>query len=344
MNPEKLKQLKDKYSDRPYNEVERPEHQKAVRSLAERYSGLRTLLGAPFRQSADELDIALVGVPFDLGVTRRAGARLGPQGVREELTIMGPLNHATNVNPFELCRIADVGDVNLQVFSLNAGIKRIEEYYRHLVSKGVAPVSVGGDHSITYPILKALGETGPVGLIHIDAHCDTMGALEDSKFHHGGPFRQAVLDGVLDPERTIQIGIRGAAEPFWEFSYESGMTVVHIEDVDRLGIDAVIAMARDVVGDGPTYVSFDVDGLDASVAPGTGTPEIGGLTIREAMQLLRGLGGLNIIGGDVVEIAPEYDPTSCTVQIGKQLLFEILCLVAGSQAAKAGHITQSSSD
>ena len=195
---------------------------------------------------------------------------------------------------------------------------------------GVVPVSAGGDHSITYPIMKALGGDRPLGMVHFDAHCDTMGAAEDFKFHHGGPFRNAVLAGVLDPERCIQIGIRGPAEVFWEFSVESGMTVIHIEDFVKMGVDAVIARAREVVGEGPTYITFDVDGLDPVYAPGTGTPEIGGLSTRECQAVLRGLRGLNIVGGDVVEVAPEYDSTTNTVQVGKQFLFEILCLAAES--------------
>jgi agmatinase len=161
-----------------------------------------------------------------------------------------------------------------------------------------------------------------------------MGAIDGAKFHHGGPFLRAVLDGVLDPARTIQIGIRGAAEVFWEFSYESGMTVVHIEEFEDLGIKRVIEMAQKVVGDGPVYVSFDIDSLDPAFAPGTGTPEVGGLTTREAISLLRGLRGLNIIGGDVVEIAPAYDPTYMTAHVGKQMLFEILCLAAESCARR----------
>ena len=165
-------------------------------------------------------------------------------------------------------------------------------------------------------------------MIHIDAHCDTAGPYEGSKFHHGAPFREAVLAGVLDPERTIQIGIRGGAEYLWEFSFASGMTVIHAEDVTALGIAAVIKKARTVVGDGRTYISFDVDSLDPGFAPGTGTPEVGGLLPREALQILRGLGGLNIVGGDVVEIAPQYDPTTNTAQIAAQVLFELLCLVA----------------
>jgi agmatinase len=168
-------------------------------------------------------------------------------------------------------------------------------------------------------------------MVHIDAHCDTAGEFEGSKFHHGGPFRQAVLAGVLDPERSIQIGIRGGAEFLWEFSYDSGMTVLHDEEVTAMGIPAVVAKAREVVGSGPVYVTFDVDGVDPGFAPGTGTPEVGGLTPREVLGILRGLSGLDIVGGDVVEVAPQYDATTNTAQIAAQGLFELLCLVATSR-------------
>jgi agmatinase len=152
--------------------------------------------------------------------------------------------------------------------------------------------------------------------------------MEGSRFHHGGPFRQAVLDGVLDPESTIQIGIRGSAEMQYEFSYVSGMTVIHAEEVDDMGIDAVIARARAVIGDSPFYLSFDVDGIDPAFTPGTGTPEVGGLTPRESQRLLRGLRGLDIIGGDVVEVAPQYDTSTVTAQVGAAIAFEIFCLMA----------------
>jgi guanidinopropionase len=173
-----------------------------------------------------------------------------------------------------------------------------------------------------------------LGLVHIDAHCDTGGPFEGSKFHHGGPFRQAVLAGVLDPERTIQIGIRGGAEYLWEFSYASGMTVIHAEEFQREGLARTIENIRKVVGDGPTYVSFDVDSLDPAFAPGTGTPEAGGLSTREAMELVRGCAGLDIVGGDVVEVAPQYDATTNTAQAGAQMLFEILALVALARARR----------
>ena len=292
-----------------------------------------TLLGAPYRPQGatpdlSGLDVALLGVPMDLGVTNRAGARLGPRAVRAVERI-GPYEHVLRMAPASDIKVADIGDVPMRSrFSLPDCHADIEAHLAAVVAAGVIPLSVGGDHSISYPILRALGRDRPVGMIHIDAHCDTGGIFEGSKFHHGGPFRQAVLDGVLDPGRTIQIGIRGGAEYLWEFSAESGMTVIHAEEVAAMGIPAVIAKARAVAGAGPVYLSFDVDCLGPAFAPGTGTPEVGGLSPREALALLRGLPGLDIIGGDVVEVAPQYDPTTVTAQCAAQVLFTLLCLVA----------------
>jgi len=249
--------------------------------------------------------------------------------------LFGSMNHHSKIEPCTLCRIADVGDVHVEHrYNLDMGIRDIEAYYHRVMDAGIAPLSAGGDHSITHPILRAVGRDHPVGLVHVDAHCDTGPGMGQSEFYHGAPFRNAVLDGVLDPERTIQIGIRGPAEPVWEFSYDSGMTVIHIEDFVEMGVDRVIQKAREVVGDGPTYISFDVDGLDPAYAPGTGTPEVGGLTTREAQALIRGLRGLNLVGGDVVEVAPQYDPTTNTARVGAQMMFEILCLLAETRASR----------
>jgi agmatinase len=292
-----------------------------------------TLLGARFSPDATAtnfvgIDVALVGVPMDLGVTNRAGARLGPRAVRGVERI-GPYEHVLRVAPMGQLEVADVGDVPMKSrFSLDECHADIEAFYRDIAGAGVIPLSVGGDHSISLPILKALGRDRPLGMVHIDAHCDTAGEYEGAKFHHGGPFRLAVLEGVLDPERVIQIGIRGGAEYLWEFSFESGMTVIHAEEMAAMGLPAVIAKAREVVGAGPTYVSFDVDSLDPAFAPGTGTPEVGGLTPREALAILRGLAGIDIVGGDVVEVAPQYDANTTTAQNAAQMLFELLCLVA----------------
>jgi guanidinopropionase len=292
------------------------------------YSGVPTFLGLPHAASAAGLDIAAVGVPMDLGVSNRSGARFGPRAVRI-IERIGPYHPTLRGVPASRVRAADVGDVPFRSrYSLEQSLEDIERYYVALKALGVRPLSVGGDHSITYPILKALGKDAPLGLVHIDAHCDTMGAYDGSKFHHGGPFRLAVLDGVLDPERTIQIGIRGASNMFWEFSHASGMTVIYMEDFMRMGLDAVIEKARAVVGDQPIYVSVDVDGFDPVYAPGTGTPEAGGLEAREGLALLRGLAGLDIAGADVVEVAPQYDPTTNTSQLAAQVLLEELSLMA----------------
>lgn len=298
------------------------------------YAGMPTLLYAPARyidwQSPDfgDLQVALAGVPMDLGASNRSGCRFGPRALRA-IERVGPYNHVLRCTPTRDLRVADIGDVPMRSrFSLEQSHEDIESAYAQIQAAGVIPVSVGGDHSVTLPILRALGRREPVSLIHFDAHCDTGGPFDGSRFHHGGPFRQAVLDGVLDPTRTIQIGIRGSAEYLWEFSYESGMTVVHAEDIARVGVPAVIARARDIVGDTPVYVSFDIDCLDPAFAPGTGTPEVGGVTVREAQAILRGLAGIDIIGGDVVEVAPAYDATANTAHAGAQILFEILSLIS----------------
>jgi len=304
------------------------------------YAGMPTLLDAPHREISVEnpdfgdLQVAMIGIPMDLGVTNRTGSRFGPRALRA-IERIGPYNHVLDCAPTYELKVADIGDVPFQSrYRLELSHDDIEKRINQIVDAGVVPLSVGGDHSITHPIMKAVGKKRPVGMIHIDAHCDTGGAYDLTKFHHGGPFRNAVLDGVLDPTRTIQIGIRGSSEYLWEFSYESGMTVIHAEEVTGLGIPAIIERARKIVGDGPTYVSFDVDSLDPSFAPGTGTPEIGGLTTREVLDLLRGLKGLNIVGGDVVEVAPQYDATTNTAHAGAQMLFEILSLMVFSPALR----------
>lgn len=340
-DPQKLARLREKYAQDDAVRIQDPEFARVAkaaftdgsRSLLP-YSGVSTLLGAPYQPDAVDqpdfggLDIALLGIPMDLGVTNRAGARLGPRAVRA-IERVGVYEHALRMAPVAMCRFADIGDVPLKSrYDLATCHQNIEAFIQRLLDARVVPLSVGGDHSVTLPILRAVGREQPVGLIHIDAHCDTGGALEGCKFHHGGPFRQAVLDGVLDPERTIQIGIRGESEFLWEFSYDAGMTVLHAETIAQIGIDAVIEQARRVVGDGPVYVSFDIDGLDPAFAPGTGTPEIGGLSTLDALRLLRGLIGLDVVGGDVVEVAPQYDPTTNTAHAGAQMLFEILCLAA----------------
>jgi len=344
-----LASLRQRYRDAKGGEMYDPHFSRVAQSQFRNgdrrkwpFADVATLLDAPYRPDAPDLadfgglDMALVGVPMDLGVTNRAGSRLGPRAVRAVERI-GPYEHVLRMAPLGEAKIADVGDVFMRSrFSLESCHEDIEAYFHRLVKAGVAPLSVGGDHSISNPILKAVGAKRPVGMLHIDAHCDTSGPYEGSKFHHGAPFRQAVLDGVLDPERTVQIGIRGGAEYLWEFSYDSGMTVIHAEEVASMGIDAVVAKARAVLGSGPVYVSFDVDSIDPGLAPGTGTPEVGGLLPREANAILRGAYGLDVVGGDVVEVAPQYDASTSTAQIAAQMLFTITCLAVEALKHRRG--------
>ncbi|WP_313612201.1 agmatinase [Agrobacterium sp.] len=344
----KLQELKAKYGESHGGELFDPNFSKVASKIFSKsgtrvapYAGMPTLLTAPHMPVDNDepdfgnLQVALLGVPMDLGVTNRTGSRFGPRALRA-IERIGPYNHVLNCAPVHDLRVADIGDVSFRSrYRLEMSHDDIEKRVNQIVDAGVLPLSVGGDHSITHPILKAVGKNRPVGMIHIDAHCDTGGAYDLTKFHHGGPFRNAVLDGVLDPTRTIQIGIRGSSEYLWEFSYESGMTVIHAEEVTGLGIPAIIEKAKAIIGDGPTYLSFDIDSLDPSFAPGTGTPEIGGLTTREVLELVRGLKGMNIVGGDVVEVAPQYDATTNTAQAGAQMLFEILSLMVFSPSVKS---------
>ena len=342
-NRDKLEALRKKYSQGHGGDIFDPAHRRVADRIFDAtgtrtapYAGVPTLLDAPLREidptepDFGDLQVALIGVPMDLGVTNRPGARYGPRALRT-IERIGPYNHVLACAPVYDLRVADVGDVPFASrYRLEGSLEDIERYIDKVHAAGVIPLSVGGDHSITHPIMKAIGCERPVGMVHIDAHCDTGGSFDHSKFHHGGPFRNAVLDGVLDPTRTIQIGIRGSAEYLWEFSLDSGMTVIHAEEVPQLGIAAVVEKALEVVGDGPTYVSFDIDGIDPAFAPGTGTPEAGGLTTREVQAILHGLKGVDVIGGDVVEVAPQYDTTTNTAQVGAQMLFEILSLMVFS--------------
>ena len=302
-----------------------------------RYMGVPTFMRTPYQKDPRGLDIALIGVPYDGGVTNRAGARHGPRDIRDKSSMMRSIHHVTKVNPYDLCSIADIGDVPFkEVFRYEKAVEDIEIFYRKIFEARVIPLSAGGDHSITYPILKAIAKDQPVGLIHIDAHTDTWDEFQGSKFMHGTPFRRAHEDGLIDASRTIQIGIRGAQNTpeGWDYSLEQGMRVVFMEEFTKLGVDAVIQEALKVAGSGPTYLSFDVDGLDPVYTPGTGTPEIGGITTIEAQALLRGLRGLDFIGGDVVEVAPPFDPSGNTSLVGATLMFEILCLLAESVSNK----------
>lgn len=302
-----------------------------------RFTEIATFMRAPIAKSLDDLDIAMIGVPMDLGVTNRAGARHGPREMRNASTLMRTINISTGIEPYDLCNIADAGDVPIDnLFNLEEAIKQITTYFEQVQAAGAVPLSAGGDHSISYPILKGIASDRPVAVIHIDAHTDTWGEFYGSKFHHGAPFRLGVEEGLIDPTKMIQIGIRGGqnTREGIEFSKNSGMRVVMMDEFSEIGVEEVIKEARRVVGDAPTYLTFDVDGIDPVFTPGTGTPEVGGITTVEALRLLRGLRGLDFIGGDVVEVAPPFDQTGSTALVGASLMFEMLCLFAEAVAAR----------
>jgi len=295
-----------------------------------RYTGIASFFRAPITQDLSDTDIGIIGVPFDGGVTNRSGARHGPRAVREQSALLRRINAATGVTPFASARVRDLGDCWLeQPFELRGALDEIASFYHTVTAAGVVPLSVGGDHSISLPILRAVAARGPVGMVHIDAHCDTGDDYMGSRFHHGAPFRRAVEEGLLDPTRVIQIGIRGTTNDpdMWGFSQRSGMRVLGMDEFSDQGWRFAAAEARRVAGTGPVYLSFDIDSLDPSQAPGTGTPEAGGLTALEAIRLLRALRGLDFVGGDLVEVSPPFDVGTLTAFNGASLLFEILCLL-----------------
>ncbi|MDJ0950449.1 MAG: agmatinase [Alphaproteobacteria bacterium] len=310
-----------------------------------RFSGPSTFMRLPQIEDPAGLDIALLGIPWDGGTTNRAGARHGPREIRNMSTLMRNVHHVSRISPYTLCQIADVGDVPVNPIDVMDSLGRVETFVAKIHAAGARPLFAGGDHLCTLPVMRAIAKDRPVGMVHFDAHSDTWdayfarGSDAGSKYTHGTPFRRAVEEGLLDPKRTIQIGLRGSMynEKEMAFAEEAGMRLVYIEELYEIGVAAVIAEARRVVGDGPTYVSFDVDGLDPVYAPGTGTPEIGGFSTHEAQQMIRGLQGLDLVGGDVVEVAPPFDPSGNTALVGATIMYEIMCVMADAIARRGSN-------
>ncbi|OYU57577.1 MAG: agmatinase [Bradyrhizobium sp. PARBB1] len=291
----------------------------------------------PAVTSAVGLDVALVGIPWDGGTTNRAGARHGPREVRSQSSLMRRVHHVSKIAPFDLVNVADLGDVSVNPINLLDGLARIEAGIAEVVAAGALPLCVGGDHLTTLPVLRAVAATAPVGLIHFDAHSDTNDTyFGDNPFTHGTPFRRAIEEGLIDPERMVQIGIRGSIYDPDEHKWatDRGVRVIYMEEFVRRGASEVMAEARAIAGSGRTYVSFDIDCLDPSQAPGTGTPEVGGFTTREAQEMLRLLAGVNIVAADVVEVAPPFDLGGMTALAGATMLFELLCVIAAMKAAQ----------
>jgi guanidinopropionase len=302
-------------------------------ALVPRFAGSQNFFRLPAVSDLSLLDVALIGVPFDGGTTNRAGARHGPREIRNQSSLIRRIN-ANGVSPFEVLRVADFGDSPVNPINLLDALEKIEVFFKPVAAAKVIPISAGGDHLITLPILRALGADSAVGLLHFDAHSDTNDTyFGDNKYTHGSPFRRAVEEGLLDPKRTVQIGIRGTYYHHTDFDFARacGIRIITMEEFVRRTPDDVMAEARDIIGAAPAYLSFDIDSLDPSIAPGTGTPEIGGFSAREAQGMLRSLGGLNIIGADVVEVAPPFDQSGLTALTGATMMFEILCAIAAGR-------------
>lgn len=294
-----------------------------------RFVGVPTFMRLPVERDASKIDVAILGIPFDTGTSYRPGARFGPREIRVQSALIRPYNPVLNVNPFKQHKIADYGDISVNPFSIEDTINRIRNEITSILKKGCLPISVGGDHSITYPILKAIAEKyGAVGLIHFDSHSDTLDTYFGVKYSHGTPFRRAIEEGLLLPDKCYQIGIRGQtySETDFEFAVEKGLKLIPMKELSRMGVDGFRKKVESLANVN-TYLSFDIDFVDPAFAPGTGTPQIGGADSLFATELLQSLKGLRIVGADLVEVSPPYDSGGITSLLAANLLYEILCIL-----------------
>ena len=298
-----------------------------------RFAGNASLFRLPVVEDPVGLDVALVGVPLDIGTSNRNGTRYGPRQIRAESVLVRPYGMATGAAPFDSFQIADAGDVALNPYSLEKSIRIIESHFDGLLKQPLTTVSMGGDHTVTLPILRALAKKhGPVGLVHVDAHADTNDEMFGERITHGTIFRRAIEERLVEPAKMVQIGLRatGYAADDFDWARRQGVTVVPAEDCWYTSLAPLMATVRSTIGpEHPTYLSFDIDGLDPSVAPGTGTPEPGGLTGSQGLEIIRGCAGLNLVGCDLVEVSPPYDTTGNTALLAANLIFEMLCALPG---------------
>ena len=299
-----------------------------------RFGGPATMMRLPTQASAAGLDACFVGVPLDIGTSNRSGTRFGPRQIRAESALLRPYNMATRAAPFDSLRVADIGDVATNPYDLKKSVELIERAFDAILAEGCRPLTLGGDHTLTLPVLRAmLKRHGPVGLIHVDAHADINEAMFGEPIAHGTPFRRAIEEGLLDAARVVQIGLRGtgsAADDF-DWARARGFRVVQAEECWHRSLTPLMAEVREQLGGGPAYLSFDIDSLDPAYAPGTGTPEIGGLSTVQALEIIRGCAGIDLVGADLVEVSPPYDPSGNTALVAANLLFEMLCVLPGVQ-------------
>lgn len=298
-----------------------------------RYSGPGTMFRLPAKDNAEGLDVAFVGVALDTGTSNRNGARFGPRQIRNESVMVRPYGMATGAAPFDSFQTADIGDVALNSFDLSKSIGIIEDYFDAMLGYGAKSIALGGDHTITLPILRAIARLHePLAVVHIDAHADINDLMFGEKIAHGTIFRRAIEEGLIEPTKMTQIGLRttGYSADDFDWSRDQGVRVVTAEECWYRSLAPLMDEVRNTVGpDTPTYISFDIDGLDPSVAPGTGTPEPAGLTASQGVEIIRGCFGLNVVGADLVEVSPPYDPSGNTALLAANLVFEMLCCLPG---------------
>ncbi|WP_028293650.1 agmatinase [Oceanobacter kriegii] len=312
--------------------MEKVLHQPQGGNEMPRFGGRGTMLRLPLVEDLSGLDVGFVGIPLDVGTSQRPGTRYGPRGIRNESVMIRPYNMATGAAPFDSLSVADIGDVAINTYSLLKSVELIEEHYTRFNDYNLIPLTMGGDHTVTLPILRALTKKhGPVGLIHIDAHTDTNDNMFGEKIAHGTTFRRAVEEGLLDCNRVVQIGQRAQGYTAEDFRWgeDQGFKLITAEQCWHKSLEPLMAQVCEIMGDGPVYLSFDIDGIDPAWAPGTGTPEVGGLTSIQGLEIVRGCKGLNLIGGDLVEVSPPYDVSGNTSQLGANLLYEMLCVLPG---------------
>ena len=287
----------------------------------------------PYQTDLTGVDVAILGVPFDSGTSYRSGARLGPREIRAQSSLIRPYSYFQKISPFERLTIVDAGDVDAPPVGIEPAYAAIESAVDRILAAGAAPMIVGGDHSISLPVLRSVARVhGPLALLQFDAHIDTWGDYFGGKYFHGSPFRRAIEERVIAPAQYVQVGIRGpmyGEEEDFKYQRDQGVTTIDIGMVKRDGVEPTMARVREIAGDRPLYVTFDIDSVDPAFAPGTGTPEVGGLTSYEAQELLRALAGLRLVGCDVVEVAPPFDgPGHITSLLAANVMFELLCIFA----------------
>ena len=310
-----------------------PRFQPVDAAITPRFAGIATFMRTQRHEISPEIDIALAGVPFDIGVNYRAGARQAPAAVREASRLIRRVHNVSGIAPYDICNVADVGDAPVNPIDLARSIQMIEDFYKKIHAAGALPLTIGGDHTVPLPILRAIARERPVGVFQIDSHADTLDTLAETRINHATTFRRAVEEGLIDPKRTIQIGLRGSrfSADDIKWGQDQGFTCITFEDYERMGRAAVIAKVAEVLGDGPSYMTIDIDGIDPAWAPGTGVPEIGGLTPRDVQVMLRSLQGKKLVGGDICEVAPCFDPTGITAVTAANLMWEMLCVMAYSR-------------